>query len=111
VKRKRIREIIHRAGFPISHWKARVYDLNKGPIVINGVGLEFGGRIFVPGHFVKYLRGLLYLGMQDPIGLQPQIAGAMGVFRGLIDPLNLTETEKKILREYRRYRRLVRSVL
>lgn len=110
VKRKQIRGIIQEAGFPISHRKARVYDLRKGTIVINGVGLEYGGRIFVPGYFVNFLRGLLHRGVQNPLQWQSEIAGAMGVFKGLIDPYNLTETEKKILEEYRQFRYLAHSV-
>jgi hypothetical protein len=105
VKRKRIRDIIEQAGFTTHHRKAKVYDLRIGTIVITGVGLEYGGRMFLPRYFLRYLRGLLNLGMEDPIGLRHQIEGAMGVFRGLTKRRR-NEIEQDIVRRYRRFRRV-----
>lgn len=107
--RKQVRDIIKEAGFQVNHPKAEVKDLAKGTITVNGVGLEMGGRIFVPRFFTRHIRGLLLRGIQGDISLQPKISGAMGVFLGTTDRQRLNATEQKILTLHRKFRRLVRK--
>jgi len=103
-KRRAIRKLIGVSGFKVSHRKSRVYDLKKGPITINGVGLELGGRIFLPRHFLKKIRGLLHRAMAKGDVNPSVINGMMGVFCDLTDKRNLNRTEQQILKQYRAYR-------
>ncbi len=59
-KRRALRGAIRAAGFSISRSKAQVIDLEKHQrIVIAGVGLEYGGRLFVPGKQRREIEKLL----------------------------------------------------
>lgn len=107
VGRSAIRAIVEEAGFKINHQKAQLRDLTFGPIFLNGIGLECGGRIFVPQWFVGHVRGLLLQGLQGDFTLRPKINGAMGVFLGTVDRRSLTTTERKIVGLHQRFRRLV----
>jgi len=105
--RKNIREVIKEAGFLISHPKSRLCDLKKGPIFINGVGLELGGRTFVPRSYLRYILGLIHKGNQGYFELWPKIEGAMGVFWNITDKKGFNQTEKRVVKEYRKFRRLL----
>jgi len=109
VGRPEIRAIIEEAGFQVNHLKVQVHDLAFGPIFLNGIGLELGGRIFVPQWFVDHVRGLLFEGLRGDLTLRPKIDGAMGVFLSTADRRNVTATEKKIIRLHQQFRRLVRA--
>jgi hypothetical protein len=107
-KRKAIRTIIETAGFKISHRKSQVLDLKKGTIEINGVGLEWGGRIFLPRDYTRKISGLLHLALRGRNINPNKIHGMMGVFLALTDRRNLNETERKIIKKYQAYRRLIK---
>lgn len=107
-KRKEIRKIIEDAGFQINHRKSAIYDLRKGPAVINGIGLEFGGRIFLPRHFLKKIKGLLHRAITKKDVDQNKINGVMGVFFAITDFRNPNQAEQRILRSYRSYRRFIK---
>ena len=57
--RRRIREIVAQAGFSIGHHKSRVLDLAKQSIEINGIGLEYGGRLYLPRWYLRKMMGLV----------------------------------------------------
>ena len=103
--RRQIRKIITAVGFVVNHQKSQVLDIKKGTIVINGIGLEDGGRVFVPRHFTHRLSGLLHLARQKKV--KPEVVhGMMGIFLPVIkDQGTPNETERKILREYGRFRK------
>jgi hypothetical protein len=108
VGRPAIRAIVEEAGFKVNHKKARLRDLAFGPIFLNGIGLEHGGRIFVPQWYVTHVRGLLLWGLQGDFTLRPKIDGAMGVFLSIIDRHNPTATERKVIGLHQRFRWLMR---
>lgn len=107
-KRKTIRMVVEAAGSKINHRESRVLDLKRGPVEINGVGLEFGGRIFLPRHFAKKILGMLHSAMQENNINPEKIHGMMGVFFDLTDRKNPNQTERKIMRKYQAYRRLIK---
>jgi len=109
-KRKRItiRLIVRTAGFKVSHRKSKVLDLRKGTIEINGVGLEFGGRIFLPRDFTNKISGILHLAIQGESISPNKIHGMMGVFKALTDRRNMNKTERKLMQKYRAYCRLIK---
>jgi hypothetical protein len=79
-KRKAIRQAVIGSGFTLSEKKTRVVDLRKGPIVICGIGLEQGGRTFVPRHYTGKIRGLIHrAAVKGDVPLSA-IHGRMGVF-------------------------------
>lgn len=82
-KRKTIRDCLTQVGFDVSHRKSQVCDLRKGAITINGVGLEYGGRIFCPRHYVRKIQGAMHFrfGKKNPDS--KTLAGMMGVFKNL----------------------------
>jgi len=101
-KRRAIRQIIEAAGFKVNHRKSAVYDLQKGPIVINGIGLELGGRIFLPRHYLRNIKGLLHKAEKE--GLNPaKVHGRMGTFYQVtLGPFN--KTEEKLVKQYCAFR-------
>lgn len=102
-KRKEIRGVIEKAGFAISHRKSAVYDLKKRPIEINGIGLEFGGRIFLPRHYLNKIRGLLHRAIKSGGVSKNRINGFMGVFWSATEKRKLNQKEEKIFKLYREY--------
>lgn len=102
-KRKAIRTIIESAGFKISHHKSKVCDLKKGPIVINGIGLIWGGRTFVPRHYLRRLRGLIYRAQFDTEIDPAVIHGMMGVLRLNNRNNKLNQIERKLMSQYCRF--------
>jgi hypothetical protein len=107
-KRKEIRKIIESAGFEVNHRKSMVWDLKKGPVVINGIGLELGGRIFLPRHFLEKIRGLLHRAMVKKDVNPNTINGLMGVFFSITDRRKPNQIEQKIIKSYRSYRRFIK---
>jgi len=104
-KRKEIRRIIHKAGFIVNHKKSRVYDIRKGPVFINGIGLEQGGRIFVPRSFLSKFRGALHRSLTKNDIDPNQIYGMAGVIFSVLgkNPQNLTRAEEKALELYYKF--------
>ncbi len=102
--RREIRRIIAEAGFTVSHRKSEVLDLAKGPITINGIGLELGGRIFIPQAYTRKLRGMLHRAISKGDVPPAKIFGMMGLFRsitgGELTRRGRTQTEWKIIRLY-----------
>ena len=109
-KRRTIRGIFGAAGFTVNHQKSGVFDLAKGPIVINGVGLELGGRLYLPRHFLRKIRGLLNLAWKSPSSVDPDlIYGLMGVFWAIAHlRRSFTTTERKLFELYQRVHQLYR---
>jgi RNA-directed DNA polymerase len=103
-KRRAIRSMIEGAGLPISHHKCVVHDLRRSTLEINGVGLEFGGRIFLPRHFTRRVRGAIHLARQGRISPQ-KLAGLMGVYFSTTELFRRKRTDMKLLREYALYRK------
>ena len=82
----------------MNHRKSKVRDLKKGPIVITGIGLEFGGRLFVPSHYRRKIKGLLHNAVKGNIP-RPVIDGHMGVLKS-IPRFYSTRVVEKILDIY-----------
>lgn len=111
-KRQAIRRVIAESGFQISHRKSQVVDLKKRPIEINGIGLAWPGRIFLPRHFLAKIRGLIYRASTKGDVPPEKVYGYMGVFRsvsGKNGPFN--KTERKVFRLYNDYRRLLSGLV
>lgn len=110
-KRQEIRGIIGAAGFTVNEWKAGIYDLKKKPIVITGIGLEFGGRVFLPRGCTRKILGLLHRarvrGDVDP----SVVHGTMSVFFSVTgrETYRMNRIERRVVREYVAFRREVRT--
>jgi hypothetical protein len=100
-KRKAICSVIRTAGFTPHPQKTRLYDLKQKPAVINGIRLEFGGRIFVPRHFLRKAYGLIHRAITKGDITQEKIEGTMGAFWGATDrTAELNKTEQKLVKKY-----------
>lgn len=100
-RRKAIRAIIHQSGFAINHAKTHVLDLARGTIEINGIGLELGGRMFLPRAYHRFLRGMMRASFSDAAISYPMIAGRMGVFWGATGKgMHLNRIERKLIRQF-----------
>jgi len=98
-KRRAIRQIIEEvAGFKVNHRKSAVYDLQKGPIVINGIGLELGGRIFLPRHYLRKIKGLLHKAEKGEVN-PAKVHGRMGTF-WQVTLWTFNKTEEKLVKQY-----------
>lgn len=60
-KRRQLRAIVRAAGFILNEDRSRVIDLEKGPAVITGVGIELPNRMFMPRRQARKLKGMLHL--------------------------------------------------
>lgn len=110
-KRKRlaIRQVINKAGFAISHHKSKLIDLKKGPAVINGIGIEMGGRLFVPRNYLKKIKARLYQALNNGDVSKEEIAGLMGVFWSAVPSIGgLNQFEMKVFLMFNKYSSLRR---
>ena len=105
--RAQVRAIIASAGFKVNHLKSQTHDLQKSTLVINGIGLELGGRVFVPPFYLRHVRGLLHEGLKGDLSLAPKIQGAMSVVLGIVNQRKPTASEQRVLRQCKRFRRLI----
>ena len=106
--RRSIRDIIETADFEINHAKAKVLDITKGPVFINGVGIRLGGELFVPGHYVRTLRGLMNKAMYNGDVKPAVVEGKMAVFffiKGHRRDL-LNRTERNLVAQYDQFRKV-----
>ncbi len=93
-KRAAIRDVVEEAGFSISHPKSHVFDLRRGPVVINGIGLELGGRLFLPRAYLNRTKGLLLLMRKGKVK-RAVVAGVLSPFRQ-ITPKPMNKTERRV---------------
>lgn len=107
-KRREICQAIRAAGFPLNESKVQVVDLMKRSIVITGIGLKQGGRIFLPRSYLRKLRGLLHRAIRTGMILPQQVHGKMNTFRAIAKWLRnnrfvLNHSERKVEALYRRF--------
>lgn len=109
-KRKAIKNIVREAEFG-AH-KIRIYDLQKGPIVICGVGLEFGGRMFLSRHYLRKINGAIHLALSGRLEMASRINGMMGAFWQATERRKNhfpNKTEKKLILQYEALQKAVRA--
>lgn len=112
--RKAIRWFIRKAGFEINDSKNRVIDLldrrTEPRIVITGIGIAFGGRMFVPQSYMRKLEKMLIAGIRGDEINPHEIEGLMSVFwapyGGKSKEATLNRTQKKVLGLYHAWRQL-----
>lgn len=103
-KRREIRQIIESAGFQVHHKKSQVLDLKIGPIVINGIGLEFGGRIFLPRHFLRKINGLFHRAETKNNVPKDLISGYWGIFSDVTKGQKLNKSEWRTIKKFHQLR-------
>lgn len=95
-----IRHIIQSSGMAIHDTKAKAHDTRHGAVFINGLGMDDNGRIFVPRHFFRRVRGALRTAIRTA-GVYPTpqtINGLMGVVRAVTKRrVFANRTEQKLL--------------
>jgi hypothetical protein len=109
--RQEMRKIVESFGFRINHRSSHIYDLAKGPAMILGIGIELGGRLFVPRPYLRHVRGLLHLASRDPDPTKyaASLAGKMGVVLALTSRYTSNQTEQDLLYRYRQFRTRLRQ--
>ncbi|MFA6994613.1 MAG: reverse transcriptase domain-containing protein [Candidatus Paceibacterota bacterium] len=112
-KRKAIKKTIRECGFVINENKTHLWDLQKGPAVINGVGLKLGGRMYVPAHYISKMRGILHLALHNPdkAPSAETINGMMGVITDILTVSGLpkSKTEQKLFSYYYAWRQTTKG--
>lgn len=102
--RTKIRTIIEEAGFTINDKKAKLYDLRRGPVEVNGIGITYEGKIFLPRRVLNSIRGMIHCALQGkPVSI-PRIHGLMGLFKHSTDMSNINSTERKVFEMYEELR-------
>lgn len=95
-----IRDIIQSSGMEIHDTKAKAHDTRHGAVFVNGLGMDANGRIFVPRHFFRRVRGALRSAIRTA-GVYPThqtINGLMGVVRAVTKRrIFANRTEQKLL--------------
>lgn len=109
-ERKLIRRIINGAGFQINHRKCHLFDIRKGPITINGVGLKKNRTIFLPRFFMRRIHGLIHKASKTyDWNLWMKVEGMMGIFK-MLTRRSYNRTEKKLVSAYLSGRGRLRKV-
>lgn len=112
-KRKATKRTIRECGFVINENKTHFWDLQKGPAVINGVGLKLGGRMYVPRHYISKMRGILHLALHSPdkAPSAETISGMMGVITDIltVNGLPKNRTEQKLFTDYYAWRNTMKG--
>jgi len=103
-KREQIRDVVSSAGFEISHRKAKVLDLTKGPVCINGIGLRENGTIFTPRFAVARLRALLHRDKTVGDVNHHVIYGYWGAYLPVATMGHRGRVDEKLLQEYFAFR-------
>ena len=101
--RRRLREVLTDAGFRINDKKAKVFDLRKGPVVVNGIGIAFDGKTFLPRNTLCSLRGMIHCSIRDSETrreLSSYIHGWMGLFKQMTSLSEMNATEIKFYKLY-----------
>ncbi|MFH0853512.1 MAG: reverse transcriptase domain-containing protein [bacterium] len=106
-KRKAIRQIVIASGLPIQHRKCQVADLWQGPVFITGVGLDEDGRLFLPRHYLRKIRGMLHRAMYAGDVSRELVEGTMGAFKAVTKDRPLNCTEQRLVDLYKLYRRFI----
>lgn len=107
--RQKIAAAIKQAGFEANSQKFHLHDLADRHVVINGICLELGGRMFASREYRRHLEELLHEGLQGNLVLKNEIFGAVGYFWGIVDRHKMTKSEKKIIKLYYQFRTLWRK--
>ncbi|MDE1874506.1 MAG: hypothetical protein KGI79_00905 [Patescibacteria group bacterium] len=108
-KRRALSDIVLRAEFRVSHKKARVYDLRKGPVVINGMGVQLHGKVFVPRRTLDHIRGLLHVASNESGVSASVIHGKMSLLKAVTGRRGANRTEEKVFEAYERFRKSSRT--
>lgn len=108
-KRRKLREVLTKAGFRISDSKARVYDLRKNPVEINGVGVCLNGRIYLPRHSLNHIRGLIHTAIHKGGIPSSKVHGKMGLLKAMTKPEKANATELQVFRLYEEFCRIDRA--
>lgn len=104
--RRAIRDPILKAGFLISHRKCECVDLKKRTLIITGIGLADGGRMFVPRPYVLKIRGLIHHAITKGGVEKERIQGMVGLLKQLLIGQQPNQLEQKVFGEYSRFLRL-----
>ncbi len=101
--RRKIRSIATQAGFSFSWRKCEYLDLQKRQtVMITGIGLEYGGRIFVPRRFLRKAKAIFHA------AAKPESEIPLCMVEGLASPLRNSipgdqkrnRIESKLLTQY-----------
>lgn len=105
-KRRAIRNVVARAGLTIHHRKSKLFDLRKGPVVINGIGLRWGGKLFMPRSYLRKINGLLHRAQNGDEVSTHRVMGMMGLFWSTWKFAERNRAEQKLVEQFERYRLL-----
>ncbi len=106
--RRVIRDVVTNSGLLINHRKSEVHDLKlDGPITINGVGLEYGGRTFLPVNYLKRVQELIVraLSGEEDVSFN-RVAGMMSLFYAMTDLKSMNEAEREVHQQFLALRRV-----
>ena len=103
-RRRALRALIAEAGFTLSHRKCRVFDLSRGPVMVNGYVWTIAGNIYPPGFFLRRVLRLLKNAVTG-MASDAEVAGVMGQFMQMTRGRKPTRKEQTIFAMYRWYRR------
>lgn len=105
VKRPQMLDLVRAGGFTTADRKTKVYDLALQAVEINGIGLELGGRIFLPRWFLKRVDHTLQRAITTGDVPPEEVAGMVGVFWSVAAKpratrhLSLNKTELAVARK------------
>lgn len=105
--RRHIRNPILQAGFLINHRKCECVDLKKRTVVITGIGLADGGRVFIPRPYVLKMRGLMHHALTKGEVAPGRIQGMVALMKQVLGDQKPNGLERRVLKEYEQFLRHV----
>lgn len=104
-KRRVLRREARRADFTLNDIKSRVYDLTKGAVNINGIGITREGRMFHPRNETRGLLGLLNRAMTARDVDPSFVHGKAGAFLALTNKKRPNSVERKVIHKLDQWRK------
>ncbi len=102
-----IRAIIESSGMAIHDEKAAAHDIMRGPVVINGIGMDKDGRLFVPRHFFHRVHNALRSAIRTAgVYPPPQIVNGLWSVIRLVSPRYVfaTRGEQRLFDLHRKWK-------
>jgi len=98
--RRDVRDPILRTGFQINHRKCERIDNRKTTVIVTGIGIANGGRLFIPRPYVRKLRGLIHRARTKGGVDIRVIAGMMQILHQVAQTQRMNILEQRVFREF-----------
>ena len=85
MKKSVLSNIVKKAELSINLKKTTYYDLRKGSVVINGIGINLNGRMYIPRKHLFETKGRLFMAVHKGVEVDPRVmAGRVSLIKDIL---------------------------